>query len=309
MEKAQDREEVSLFEFAYLGEMTETLKNLADMALPERWDFTETDAPEYEILRDYLSFTFLRLEREDKVLVDDEGDFCAFDTGLVDESYEAIYACFTPNRVPDRMPWYLSGFATAGSGRLGDRLLRSFHDLPERARYLFTADDVLYDVDQVPTPDYEHILIDNVDRLPEAFLLREFADSDEELASAKRAFAEQDKERRDAAFDDLAKLLEADQLRFRRLKDRLDAAIRLSVKKVSWNWRWAVPIYYPARDCVSLLLPLDLTEDEQPDIALVLERTQSGRYIGQTILTAEMAYKDARLIARPGAEWLDVCFG
>lgn len=92
------------------------------------------------------------------------------------------------------------------------------------------------------------------------------------------------------------------------MKDRIDAIIRLSVKKVSWSWRWAVPIYYPGRDCVSLLLPLDLTEGEQPNIALVFERTQSGRYIGQTILTAEMAYKDARLIARPGAEWLDACF-
>lgn len=167
---------------------------------------------------------------------------------------------------------------------------------------------MLYDVDQVPTPDYGHILIGNIDRLPEAFLVRELADNEEELTCTKRAFAAKEKDARRDAFDVLAKLLDADQLRFRRLKDRLDAAVRLSVKQVAWNWRWAVPIYYPARDCVSLLLPLDLTEDEQPDIALVLERTQSGRYIGQTILTAEMAYKDARLIARPGAEWLDACF-
>lgn len=306
MEKGRD--EISLFDFAYLGEWGETSARLAQMTLPERWDFAGTGPRRYEILSDYLRFTFLRLEREGKVLISDDEDFCAFNTGLVDESYEDIFACFTPNRIPDRQPWYLEGFAAAGADRLGDRLLRSFHDLPERARYLFKAEDVLYDVDQVPTPDYGHILIGIIDRLPEAFLVRELADNEEELACTKRAFAAKEKDARRDAFDALAKLLDADQLRFRRLKDRLDAAIRLSVKQVAWNWRWAVPIYYPARDCVSLLLPLDLTEDEQPDIALVLERTQSGRYIGQTILTAEMAYKDARLIARPGAEWLDACF-
>ena len=308
MAEVPESKNVSLFDFAYLGDMQETLRQLADMALPERWDFAETASPGYEILRDYLSLTFLRLEREGKVFVDDGGDFCAFNTGLVDESYETIYACFTPNRIPDRMKWYLSGFAVAGAGRLGDRLLRCFHDLPPRARYLSAADDVLYDTDQVPTPDYPHILLDNMDRLPEEFLLRELADNQEETDTLRRAFAETDRDARCAAFDAASELLGKDQLRFRRLKNRLDDAIRLSVKMVSWNWRWAVPIYYPARDCVSLLLPLDLTEDGQPDIALVLEHTQSGRYIGQTVLTARMAYKDARLIARPGAEWLDACF-
>jgi hypothetical protein len=303
----KDQEEVSLFDFAYLGEWGEACARLARMALPERWDFVGTEARCYEILSDYLRFTFVRLECENKVLVSDAGDFCAFNTGLVDKLYEDIFACFTPNKVPGKQPWYLEGFAVAGAGWLGDRLSRSFHDLPQRARYLFKTEDVLYDVDQVPTPDYSHILIDDIDRLPEAFLERELADNEEELASTKHAFGTKERDARSDAFGALAKLLKADPPRFRRLKDRLDAAINLSVKKVSWNWRWAVPIYYPGRDCVSLLLPLDLTEGEQPNIALVLERTQSG-YIGQTILTAEMAYKDARLIARPGVEWLDACF-
>lgn len=194
MEK--DRDEISLFDFAYLGEWGETSARLAQMVLPERWDFAGTGPRRYEILSDYLRFTFLRLEREGKVLISDDGDFCAFNTGLVDESYEDIFACFTPNRIPDRQPWYLEGFAAAGADRLGDRLLRSFHDLPERARYLFKAEDVLYDVDQVPTPDYGHILIGNIDRLPEALLVRELADNEEELACTKRAFAAKEKDAR-----------------------------------------------------------------------------------------------------------------
>ena len=56
---------------------------------------------------------------------------------------------------------------------------------------------------------------------------------------------------------------------------------------------------------MSLLLPLDLTEDENPDVALVVELTESGAYIGQTILTMRMAYNNARLISRPDSDWLN----
>ena len=43
---------------------------------------------------------------------------------------------------------------------------------------------------------------------------------------------------------------------------------------------------------MSLLLPLDLTDNERPDVALVVELVESGAYIGQTILTMEMAYNN-----------------
>ena len=57
---------------------------------------------------------------------------------------------------------------------------------------------------------------------------------------------------------------------------------------------------------ISLLLPLCLSDDEQAaDVALVVEKQESGNYQGQTILTLQMAYLDARLICRPNSEWLD----
>lgn len=40
-------------------------------------------------------------------------------------------------------------------------------------------------------------------------------------------------------------------------------------------------------------------------MALVVELQSSGNYLGQTILTLPMAYIDARLVCRPGSEWLD----
>ena len=72
-----------------------------------------------------------------------------------------------------------------------------------------------------------------------------------------------------------------------------------------WNYKTAIPIYYPRTNSISLLLPLCLTNEENvADVALVIEKLNNGNYQGQTILTLDMAYQDARLICRPNSEWL-----
>ena len=55
---------------------------------------------------------------------------------------------------------------------------------------------------------------------------------------------------------------------------------------------------------MNLLLPLNLTEDNIPDVALVVELQKSGNYQGQTIITMVQAYRDARLVCRPYIDWL-----
>jgi hypothetical protein len=111
------------------------------------------------------------------------------------------------------------------------------------------------------------------------------------------------------ALDSLRELLTDDRTRRLRLKNALSNACDLAVERVKWSYRTAVPAYYPRFDAVNLLLPLELTEDAQPDTALVVEHTASGAYIGQTILTPQMAYMNARLICRPEVEWLNEALG
>lgn len=60
---------------------------------------------------------------------------------------------------------------------------------------------------------------------------------------------------------------------------------------------------YPTTDQTSLLIPLCLREGSAPDVALVVSLRESGNYRG-TILTMHQAYLDARLICRPGEDWL-----
>lgn len=105
-------------------------------------------------------------------------------------------------------------------------------------------------------------------------------------------------------FKELAQAIKDDTRSFNRIKGRIEEAIKFAQKRVRWNFKTAIPIYYPGQKQISLLLPLSLTEEERIDIALVLEATDKGAYIAHTILTLEMAYTNARLITRPDSDWL-----
>ena len=63
-------------------------------------------------------------------------------------------------------------------------------------------------------------------------------------------------------------------------------------------------MYYPAKDKLTLLLPLSLISEEKVDVALVVERMPNGNFLGHTILSLSDAYSNARLIARPDSDWL-----
>ena len=89
------------------------------------------------------------------------------------------------------------------------------------------------------------------------------------------------------------------------MRNLLEDAVELARKQVRWNFKTAIPCYFPTRNVMSLMLPLALQNDNRPDAALVVELTHSGNYQGQTILNLQQAYLDGRLLCRPNSEWLD----
>ena len=89
-----------------------------------------------------------------------------------------------------------------------------------------------------------------------------------------------------------------------RIQNRIKDSIELAKKRVSRNYKTAIPSYFPKRNSMSLMLPLCLVDEERPDVALVVEQTPAGNYQGQTILTLAQAYIDARLLCRLNSEWL-----
>ena len=293
-----------LEQFAFLGSWTNFLSSLAEMALPERWDFGDAAQGDMGILRRYIQYTFYRLTLEDKILINEDETFAAFNTGLVNVHYDDIYACFEPNPEGNSSKWRFSEFCTKGRRGMGKRLVDTFNPLPQPASYFERKEDLLYDLEKELHTDYEHILIDNVRRLPLEFLKEECHGSAEAmdcLADIEKG----DAQSREEAYKDLAAIIEEQPRLFNRMRNRLSDAIDLAQKQVRWNFKRAIPCYFPTRNVMSLMLPLCLVEDSEVDVALVVELTRSGSYQGQTILTLQQAYIDGRLLCRPDSDWLN----
>lgn len=301
----------ALERFGYLGTWQEFLATLADLALDEPWDFSgaglDANTRKFDILHNYIRYTFYRLTLEDKVGFSSDEDFAVFNTGLVDKHYEDIYACFEPSD-PDkpeeaRYPWSFSGFCTAGTGRLGKRLVRELNPLPQPASYLERKEDLLFDLDREVVCDVHHIVVDNVHRLPVNFLRDELASS-QECLGILAGIEELSDGARGERFEKLRGVIENDTRLFNRLSTSINAAIDVAKRQVRWNYKTAVPAYYPRTNSMNLLLPLILTDSPAPDVALVVELQKSGNYQGQTIVTMAQAYRDARLLCRPYIDWL-----
>lgn len=85
------------------------------------------------------------------------------------------------------------------------------------------------------------------------------------------------------------------------LKIALDGSIDHAIKRVKQNYKTAIPQFYQGR--IQLLLPLCMTNRSNADLAIVVYR-QEDVYLASTCLTLDMAYNNARLLARPDTEWL-----
>lgn len=82
------------------------------------------------------------------------------------------------------------------------------------------------------------------------------------------------------------------------------AAIEFARVMARRNYKMVVPQYYMGK--IQFLMPIYLSGEFSgtPDFALVLEKLGHA-YRGNTILTLDMAYQNARLIAKPDSTWLN----
>lgn len=81
----------------------------------------------------------------------------------------------------------------------------------------------------------------------------------------------------------------------------LKGAIDSAIERVKRNYKTAIPQYY--NGSVQLLLPICLTDPLKADLALVIERFHEF-YRATTCLTLDMAYNNARQLAKPDRDWL-----
>lgn len=290
----------NLMDWAYMGDYRIVVNNLKTMALKERWYYkTQNITYPFPILSKYLVYTFFRLAKESgKIKVNEQ--FAAFNTGLVNNLYEPIFALFEKNRIEGKQKWYFHEFCISGVGKAGKILASNFNPLPERAQFFNNSSELIYDFTaSEPQMNWNHIILDNVSRLP-----IEFLEDHKPTGFLFRETYTMDTLERNEYFESLAKAIESDSKKFRMIKNRFADSLSLALKRVQWNFKTAIPMYYPPMDKMSLLLPLSLTDDEVIDLALVAEKTKSGSYLGHTILPLAWAYSNARLITRPDSDWL-----
>lgn len=294
---------VPLSQFAGLSKdiLHKKVSELAAIALPERWYFGATPPADftYPILKSYLRYTFIRLQHESKVIASPSGAHRAFNTGLVDTLLRPIYGLFQKHTNANESIWDVV-FCIAGEGSDGKRLVAQFSTLPQAANYLSDAGKAFYDLSAgTPQVDWQHVVKDNMARLPLAFLKR-YAPAGftpkstqglttPEFFDYKRSFI--------AA-------LEADPGGYRNIVSKLEEALERTLRRIQINYTTAVPTYYPKINSIDLLLPICLVNESTVDFAIVTRREPSGKYIGHTILTLRQAYNNARLICKLDEHWL-----
>lgn len=239
----------------------DALESLASMAEPEEWVGAGDAARSLPILDSFLRYTHKRLVMEDKIVVTTDGEWAAWNTGLLTPHAEEIFGLFQRNKHENAQHWYFLRWASES-----DRdLLRHFPDPPQMAEYVTSASELVYDWRRELKLAYDHIINDNIDRFP--------ADLAAQPLRAKQA---------------------------------LDSAVKLTLRRVRRNHKLVIPQWYPKFGEVGaqFLMPLDLTGDGSADLALVVSAVGERAYRGHTVLTLDMAYTNARLVARPDSDWL-----
>jgi len=246
-----------LFDLAFMGGYDEGFPDLADLAEDEDWGYRKnsTDRPN-PILLNYVLHTYQKLVEENKIALDRIGQKLCFNTGLITDHQQDIYALFEPNRRENAAPWYLLGWYPRSA-----RELTGFVELPGMAQYYDDPSALVFDARLELRVAIEHIIEENRERFPEPYL----------------------------SMDSYA------------LQNLFRGAVEAAKVRVRRSYKTAVPQFYSNRP--QLLLPICLSHPKVADLALVVER-YDGYYRSATCLTLDMAYNNARLIARPDRDWL-----
>lgn len=316
------------YDFAYVHKLDrrsskDALQQIIDLLATkvrsEHWYYgsEKEDPGNHPILMNYFLRTFERLQYEDqknkdnvkytpKIMISNDGLHAIFNTGLVDVRYTPVYALFKKNpKSSDQRKWVFSTFVNKDDKAELHDISRWFgNSRPERAEYYTDRASLVYDIkSQINAEeiDYDHI-IENCERLPLDFLKRVMPNFDYSRLSnnipkveLKRIYAE------------LAEKMKEDNNVEIAIANAFRQAIKDAEQRVKWNFKTAIPIYYPEfPEQITLLLPLafDSNQRDKIDVALAVENVGNGACIAHTILSLDMAYMDARLITSPDSDWL-----
>lgn len=259
-----------LFSFAYVPEWYIQLDALAEMALPEPWRFRNpiylTKNPDTPILERYIHAIFKKQIIDYK---EERNSSKAAEIFRVENEYSCFHTgLYTPR--------YKAIYACFGRNKKKDSMLewyfKGFADeLSPQLRY----------ISPLPKKPHYYMAQNGVNYNPE-WPIRVNVDH---ILGDEENYSRLPIEIRGA----------------RNLPLLLETAVELARRRATVEPGIVVPQGYQGR--VQYLLPICLTDMEEPDLAMTLT-IMDGYYLGNTCLTLEMAYLNARLLGRPAAPWL-----
>lgn len=302
-----------LYNYAYWPSYNDDLKTLKnDLALPENWSYKENPLDnEFPILKNYITYTFAKLWKDKQVYLSANGQYSVFNTGLVNKNYQYIYVVFKKNT--GGKPWRFLTFAIPGVKYSGRILSGNFVSLPQPARYFKNIEDISYIISIDKTPDEQlpdlqpdHYFVDHPDRLPIDFLLDGCRKNTEIVALLSTDINSMSEDEKVNHWAKIGEAIGDDPEVYDDLEASFRNAVRKAIMRVSWNYRTAIPVYFPSYDKMSILLPLSFGVNSEAEVALVVERNAiSQKYTAPTILSLPTAYANARLVCKPESDWLN----
>lgn len=261
----------TILEDVFLGtaeKYNQKLEMLARMAQPEKWTYKRIqDKDPYRILRNYIQYTYNRLDEEGKIIFSADGKYRCMNTGLLTVYNQEIVAIFAVNEMSGRQPWFFNGFF-----KETDKFFTTnFSELPPLADYCNNVKDLIYDNTLELNMRKEHIIDDNFDRFIEAGY------NSKELINV---------------------LLDAAKVT---LEKKLKRNFKLALPFYYHNTETGenkiqllAPLYFPGAP-VKLALVLNKIKSSAKEY-----------YEGVTVLPVEWAYMNSRLIVKPDEEWAKI---
>lgn len=263
----------SYFEsFATFTDCDLALQDLADnLCEKEDWDYINNKQNSIPVLRSYINQTCKQLVRQGKVMFgrSSYGDeYAFFNTGLVNDFQDEIYAYFQKNRkYSDIQPWGIKipkweflEFETDQS-----KYYKYFDKPADIASYFDEADatKLVFDTTLTIRPNWEHL------------------------------------NRRKIRVDSPA----VKSMNEQEFRDAIEDSITMAKKRIRRNYKTAIPHFY--NNEIQFLIPMCERKNRGTAIAAMVIEKQEQIYVVSTILTLDQAYNNARLLAKPDREWLN----
>lgn len=148
---------MELFEFAFCANFESKIKYLSQIAETENWGEDE------KVLKNYIKHYFKKIYNDSDYHLD--SNHFIFNTALLTENYEEIFALFIPNRNQDSLnEWFLLGFFS--ESKILTEKICSKEQLPSLPKFFNSFEDLYFDPSKDIILNRDHILNERSNRIP-----------------------------------------------------------------------------------------------------------------------------------------------